>query len=158
MKLSKREDISAPVGGVYRALIDYPVYERAALRRDIAVTRLDDRAEFGPDMTWQITIGFRGRPHDVTLRVAEVTEGSRIRLAADSGGLMADVVIELLTVSQGRTRMVVGTDLRAVTMSSKLLLQSLKLAKGSLDKRFAKRVTDFARDIEAREARQTRRA
>jgi hypothetical protein len=40
---------------------------------------------------------------------------------------------------------------RASTLAARVILQSLKLAKGSLDRRFAKRVEAFAADLEARQ-------
>ena len=50
--------------------------------------------------------------------------------------------------------MQVGLDVRAATLASRLMLQSLRLAKATLDRRFARRVANFAADIEGRQQRQ----
>ncbi len=73
-------------------------------------------------------------------------------LTIDSGsdGLSALTEVELVALSQTRTRVLVGFDLRAKTFTARLLLQSLKLAKAKMTKRFQARVLDYAEDIEDR--------
>ena len=44
-------------------------------------------------------------------------------------------------------------ELRPQNLSARLLVQSLKLARGSLNRKFDKRMAGFARDIEQRFAR-----
>ncbi len=65
-----------------------------------------------------------------------------------SGGVRADFEIELMALSHNRTRIRAGLDLRPVTLAARLLIQSLKFAKSNLDRRFAERMVEFARDVE----------
>jgi len=67
-----------------------------------------------------------------------------------SDGLNASTEIELIALSQTRTRVLVSFDLRAKTLTARLLVQSLKLAKTKMTKRFNGRVLDFAEEIEDR--------
>ena len=67
-----------------------------------------------------------------------------------SDGLNAVTEVELIALSQSRTRVLVGFDLRAKTLTARILLQSLKLAKTKITKRFKARVLDYAEDIEDR--------
>ncbi|CAN0606010.1 unnamed protein product [Ectocarpus sp. 12 AP-2014] len=65
-----------------------------------------------------------------------------------SGGVVCMGVIDLVALSTSRTRMFASLDLRPTTLSSRLLIQSMRLAKGSLSKKFKARVADFASRIE----------
>jgi hypothetical protein len=66
------------------------------------------------------------------------------------------MTVDLVELSRARTRLQVGIEMKAVTMTSKLLLQSMKLAKASLDRKFAKRIGDFAQEIEQRHQKAAR--
>jgi hypothetical protein len=57
-------------------------------------------------------------------------------------------MVELVALSPKTTRVSVAVDITAKSLSARLLLQSLKLAKGNLNRRFARRVTEQVRSIE----------
>ncbi|MEO1026387.1 MAG: SRPBCC family protein, partial [Pseudomonadota bacterium] len=63
------------------------------------------------------------------------------------GGLECMGVVDLVALSKARTRMLVSLDLKPTTLSSRLMVQSLRLAKGSLNRRFKARVAQFASGI-----------
>ena len=63
-------------------------------------------------------------------------------------------VFDLIALSQSRTRVMVTITVKAKTLTSRLLVQSLKLAKTKLTKRFKARVLDYAEDIEDRYRRE----
>ena len=71
-----------------------------------------------------------------------------------SDGLDAITEVDLIALSQSRTRVMVSIDLKARTLTARLLLQSLKLAKTRLGKRFKGRVVDFCEDVEDRYRRE----
>ena len=56
--------------------------------------------------------------------------------------------MELLALSRNRTRLSVTIDLTPKSLSARLLLQSLKLAKNNLTRKFKLRVSEFAEVIE----------
>ena len=57
---------------------------------------------------------------------------------------------DLVAMSKTRTRMNFALDTRPKTVPARLMIQSLKLARHSMLKRFRKRIADFASDLEAR--------
>lgn len=148
MKFSTREDIEAPIDMVYAAASDFATFEAQMLRRGIEIAR--DGAETGTTagMRWRARFLWRKRPHDVEAELVEITQGQGYAIESKSGGVICMSVMDLVALSQTRTRMLVSLDLRPTTLSSRLLLQSLKLAKGNLDRRFKTRVTELARRIE----------
>jgi hypothetical protein len=152
MKFSKREDIEAPIQAVFEAVSDFHALERAALRRGIEVARLDDRADPAPGMAWAISAPIRGKRRDISLTLVEFAPGTGLAADAASGGITGHVTVDLVALSRSRTRMQFGLDLRASTLSARRLLQSMKLAKATLDRRFARRIADIAAEIERRHA------
>jgi hypothetical protein len=71
-------------------------------------------------------------------------------VCSTSDGLVVVTEIDLIALSQSRTRVIVSITVTAKTLTARLLLQSLKLAKTKLTKRFKARVLDYAGDIEDR--------
>jgi hypothetical protein len=90
----------------------------------------------------------RDRKAEATLTVLDQPQALTIDSASD--GLNPSTEIELLALSQTRTRVLVSFDLRAKTLTAHLLVQSLKLAKTKVTKRFNGRVLGFAEEIEDR--------
>jgi len=63
--------------------------------------------------------------------------------------------VDLVALSRARTRLSVGLDVTPRTLAGRLMIQSMKLAKGNLSKRFRLRVADYAMDVEERNKRTT---
>jgi hypothetical protein len=153
MKFSKRQDIEAPIDVVFAAVSDFPGFERAALRRGIEVQRRDELDLPGPGMAWQARAPIRGRWRDIAIRLTGYDPATGLTLDVDSNGVFGAMAVELVALSRARTRVQVGLELKPATLTARLLIQSLKLAKASLDRRFARRVSDFAAEIESRQQR-----
>ena len=94
--------------------------------------------------------GRRGRRRDVDIVLSEYDVPNRIVADSTSGGLKAKCIVDLVALSRKRTRMSLDMELEATTLSSRLLVQSLKLAKGKMSKRFHLRMAEYARELEER--------
>ena len=148
MKFSTREDIAAPIDRVYSAASDFAAFEAQMRRRGIEIARTDATAYATAGARWQARFFWRSRPHDVVAELIEITEGQGYAIESTSGGVICISVMDLVALSQNRTRMLVSLELRPTTLSSRLLLHSLKLAKSNLDRKFKTRVTELAKRIE----------
>lgn len=149
MKLSTREDIEAPIDFVFARVTDFDAFERRALRQGAHVTRQGD-GTVDVGTVWDINFNFRERERNVQATLTRLDAPHDIKVESISDGLTAQTDVEVVALSPGRTRLIVGFEMRARTLTARLLLQSLKLAKGKLTKRFKARVLDFAEDIEDR--------
>lgn len=149
MKFSSREDIEAPIDHVYKAVTDFGTFERQALRRGADVRRVDGSAAPQQGSAWDVAFSFRGKDRKLRAQLARLDDQG-LQLDTSSSGINGETVIELVPLSPKRTRLAVSIDLRAKSLSARLLLQSLKLAKASLTTRFKKRVAEFASDVEGR--------
>ena len=147
MKLSTREDIDAPLDTVYHAVTDFDGFERQLLRRGIDVTRDETQPLDVPGVRWNARFPWRGRQHDLEAELVEINESQGYAVESRTGGIVCMGVVDLVALSKSRTRLFVSLDLKPTTFSSRLFVQSLKLAKGSLRRRFKSRVSDFASGI-----------
>jgi len=149
MKFSTREDIEAPVDYVFAQVSDFAAFERRAMRQGADVTRRED-GPIAQGAIWDISFQFRGRDRRVLAELTQLDVPTLLSIDSASDGLNAVTEVELIALSQTRTRVLVSFDLRAKTLTARLLLQSLKLAKTKMTKRFNARVLDYAEDIEDR--------
>lgn len=148
MELTAREDIEAPQERVFAAMADFDLIERQAMRRGAEVTRVSEGP--GKGMAWKVSFRFRGRPREADITLTEYDAPDRMVFHSRSGGLETEFAMDVVALSPNRTRINVTSVLVPKTLSARLLVQSLKLAKGGLDKRFRKRMADLAEGLEAR--------
>ena len=101
----------------------------------------------GPGMAWVIDFKFRGRARKLSCSVTEVQAPERLCLFNESDGLTGDVVISVLTLAPNRSRLLVSVEMKPKNFSARLLLQSMRFAKGSLDRKFKFWLCDWAAKI-----------
>ena len=150
MKFSTREDISAPIDQVFQALCDFEAFERLAMRRGAELRRTDTMTRPGVGMQWHVTYSMRGRERTFDLELTGFDAPNQMIFDAKSSGIDARFTVDLLALSQSRTRMAVALEMSPLNLPARLLVQSLKLAKSTLSKRFKDRVADYARGLEDR--------
>ncbi len=150
MKFSTRQDIEAPIEFVFDRTADFDAIERQALPRGIEVSRADTLSGVECGTQWNVVFPFRGKSRKVKGELAEFDCPNNYLIQSVSGGVEADFRVVFLPLSRNRTRVIVGLQLSPKTLSARLLVQSLKLAKKSLDLRFSTRIAQFASDVQNR--------
>ncbi|PUB10666.1 SRPBCC family protein [Yoonia sediminilitoris] len=147
MKFSTREDVEAPIDYVYQQVSDFAGFERRALRHGVNISA-HQGGQIDVGSSWDIAFPFRGRERRMQAKIATIDPPSGYRVDTESDGMTVVTTVDLVALSRGRTRLLVAMDLRARSLTARLLLQSMKLAKTKLTKRFKVRVLEFAEDIE----------
>ncbi len=150
MELSTREDIDAPQAWVWDRITDHQSFEKIALRRGADVQRNDRATGFVTGAAWTLSFRFRGRDRLVEARLADVAPPDSWTANLSSAGIDGVVQVELVEMSRSRTRLIVKADMSARTLSARLMLQSFKLARAGMLRRFRERVAGFAADLEER--------
>ncbi|WP_299613096.1 SRPBCC family protein [uncultured Tateyamaria sp.] len=150
MKFSAREDVAAPIDKVFAALNDFEGFERQAMRRGAEVQRVDPLTQAGVGMRWKIYFKMRGRRRELDLELSRYDAPNEMVFDVASPGMTGTFTVELLALSRSRTRMALALHIAPLTLSTRLFVQSLKLAKSSLTKRFKLRVADYAKTLEDR--------
>ncbi|SFJ85455.1 SRPBCC family protein [Celeribacter neptunius] len=143
MKFSTRKDIEAPADFVFARITDFEGLERQAMRRGIEVTRKSQNQPRDKGAGWALKVPFRGKLRDLEAEIAEFDAPNAVAAAAVSGGLNMELTAELVPLSPQRTRVTFAYDVRPKTLSARILVQSVKFAKATLQKRFEKRIGMF---------------
>ncbi len=150
MKFSTKQDIETPAAYLYAALIDFDGWERAAMRRGADVARTDKMRQVGAGMSWHVAFQFRGRQRKMDLRLLNMIPNSKLEFAALSAAIDATTKIEIVEMSAKRARLHVTANITPLTLTAKLFIQSLRLARARADRKFAQRVQTIVTEIEAR--------
>ena len=150
MKFSTKEDIEAPIDAVFDMLCEFDQFERAAMRRGAEVQRVDNLSSPATGMKWQAAFDMRGKRRNIEIDMAKFERPTEMKLATSSPGLTGDMIFELLALSRSRTRLIVTLEVKPQNLSARLLVQSLKLAKTSLTKKYKQRVGEYAKGMEER--------
>lgn len=154
MKLSTRYDVEAPIDQVFAELGNIDQWERGAMRRGADVTRTDGLTKAGPGiaegMTWAAKFRYRNKDRSAVVRIDRVTAPTKLDLTAISPPVDVALAIDLMELSLRRTRLTLTLELRPKTLTSKIYVQSLRLAKGRVDKSFQTRVSQVVLDLEDR--------
>ncbi|MFP7571931.1 SRPBCC family protein [Marivita sp. S2033] len=153
MQVTAIEDVAAPIDHVFAELIAFDVLERQALRRGIEVRRKFRGAMPETGEGWVAKFRFRGKEREADIQLAAFEPLNFLRFSGASGGLETDTQIELVPLSPGRTRVNVAFKMMPKSLSSRLLVQSLKLARSSINRKLKKRMTHYAREIELKATR-----
>lgn len=148
MIFSTREDIEAPIDFVFAQVSDFAGLERSILRRGGEVQRTVDRTPPAVGMAWSGAFDYRGKTRQMALELVAYEPPSSMRFDATSASLDSDLVLDLVALSRGRTRLALSAELKPRNLSARLMVQSLKLARTNVTRRFEMRVAAFARDME----------
>jgi uncharacterized protein YndB with AHSA1/START domain len=151
MKLSLRRDIDAPAGRIFAALATPDALERMARERGAELRRLDDGAAGPSGARWSVRVEINGRVRRGTARIAAYEPGRRVAVAAEFDDLAALADVALTPLAAERTRLDGALGLRSRSMTGRILLHSLKLAKGSIARRLDSRLGTLAGRLERQE-------
>jgi uncharacterized protein YndB with AHSA1/START domain len=153
MQVTATEDVAAPIDHVFAELTAFDALERQALRRGIDVRRNFRTAMPNIGEGWEAQFRFRGKERSAKIELEQYVAPQVLQFSGKSGGLKTNTHIELVPLSPNRTRVNLVFKMAPKTLSARLLVQSFKLARSSINKRFKKRMSQYARDIESKVAK-----
>jgi len=153
MEFTAREDVEAPIAYVFAQVTDFAAFERQALRRGAEVRRRDGMARHGIGSAWDIAFKFRGKDRQLRAEITGFDLPNSYRVSLTSAGLEGGLTVDLVSLSRERTRMTVTVAVEARSIGARLLLQSLRLARGNMNRRLAARVADYAVQVQDRYVR-----
>ena len=150
MRFNIQQDIDAPIDFVFSEMTDFRSLERAAMRRGADVQRVDTLEQKGTGMAWDARFTMRGKDREVQIEISEFQKPSRIVVVSRSPNMGGNMVVELISLSPSRTRVLTQVVLDPKNLSSKLLVQSMKLARKNHNRRLNDRKMSYAEEIEDR--------
>jgi carbon monoxide dehydrogenase subunit G len=150
MKLNAKEDVEAPIDFVRSFLTDFDTWERAAMRRGAQVERLDNLRAPGPGMAWRAAFDYRAKRRVIDIKVLSLDAETGLAFEGTAKPAEGTLLLELTEMGARRTRLNVVMEVKPRTLAARLVLQSLKLAKAKVLRRFSQRLKLVAADIEDR--------
>lgn len=150
MRFATKQDIEAPIAEVFRIMTDFESWERAAMRRGADVSRTDKLRVTAPGMSWLARFSYRSKPRDVQVQLTSMETPIQLGFSGESQAIGGVATIELMEMSAKRTRMHLVMELTPRSLTARLFLQSLRLARARVDRKFDQRVAQLAADIETR--------
>jgi hypothetical protein len=156
MRLTSKCDIEVPQAFAYQCLTDFAAWERAALRRGAEVERPSGAPLHGKGAAWRLRFAFRGKVRSGVVVLAGLAPSRVAEFTIDSPSLDGTSVIELQMLSPSRTRMKVALEVRPKTLAARLFINTLRLAKGTVTRRFDLRVGQVGAEIAERFRRSQR--
>jgi uncharacterized protein YndB with AHSA1/START domain len=157
MKLTTRQDIEAPLDFVFAQLTDFEQFERMAMRRGAEVERTDRLIAAGPGMGWRLKFHFRGKPRKVHLRFTDAEPGQFLLFAVDGEMIDGTGRGEMMSLSARRTRLTITVEIHPKTLAARLMVQSMRLARGRVQRKFDNAAAKLTALIEDRWAAAARR-
>ncbi|MDJ0858709.1 MAG: SRPBCC family protein [Dinoroseobacter sp.] len=149
MQLNTTEILTGHIEDVFDALSDFARAERAAMSRGISVERLDALGAPGEGVKWRIGFFARGRDREAEMEVTKFTRPTALRYEGHVGGLFFETNVACRVADSNATEVTVAIKLRAKSMSARVLLQSLKIARRRVQQRFRKSIRNILREVEA---------
>lgn len=144
MRLSTRQDIETPIDFVYAQLVDFDQFERMAMRRGAEVERAGGGPGDGPGLSWRVRFVFRGKARNVIITFAEAVPGQALGFTFAGDAFEGTLRLDLLALSPRRTRVTVVTEVKPRNFAARLVLQSARLARARIERRFSAAVAKFA--------------
>lgn len=149
MKLITSEEIAAPLEDVWAVLADLDGLEREAVSKGVTLQRLGRPGA----PSWAVEFTFRDRLRQAEVRQIRVLAPELMQFDMTGKSAEAEVRLELLPLSPAQCRLTVTTQLRARSLAARVFVQSLKLARGTLTRRYQARIRRLAVALGERAAR-----
>lgn len=108
----------------------------------------DTLAEKATGMTWNVSGDLRGKRRKVRIELTEYRPDNLLKFFVKSSGIEAFATMESMALTRKQSRIKVTTVLKPKTISARLILQSAKLAKNSMNRKFNHRFWTYANYIE----------
>ncbi|WP_376874628.1 SRPBCC family protein [Albirhodobacter sp. R86504] len=153
MQFSSQQDILAPIERAFDILSDFNQIETIARGRKIDVKRLDNLTQAGVGLSWDISFKMRGKRRELIVDLVEFTRPDTLAFSGVSSSFEIEANVVLTEVTPMKTRMKIVTSIAPRSLGARLMIQSAKLGKTSLNKKYDKRIKAFADAITAFAAR-----
>lgn len=140
MKFSTRVNADITADQLFARVTDFGRLERILIRNNVRVSRIDPADEPGSGMAWKLAFDWRGKSHKLRLDVRRFDRPDVMLIEGISDIFDLTITATVFGLTQNRSRLIFETEIRPRNMRARVLLQTARLAKGRLDKRFEKRI------------------
>lgn len=129
MKFRVADDIEAPVDWVWGGFTDFAAIEADIRSRDADLLRVGDWRDAGLGVAWRGSVPVRGKVRPIEAKITAFVPNERMVIDSVIGGMACQYELTFQPLSDHVTRASVALELKASTLSARLLLQTLKIAR-----------------------------
>jgi hypothetical protein len=149
LKFRVSDDVEAPIDWVWEGFTDFAAIEADIRARDAELSRVGDWKEAALGVAWRGSVPVRGKVRTIEARIAGfIARGATSGRKPDRRHeLHYEVVFAPLSAEV--TRVSVTLELKASTLSARLLLQTLKIARRKVIQRLEGAVVRQGQAVEA---------
>ena len=147
MKFSTRQDTDLPSDELFHVISDFERIERLLVRRGALVSRIDPAKAPGAGMGWEIAFDWRGKQRDLRLDVIRFDRPEIVSIEGHSEQFNIMIDMRVIALTRSKARLQFELDLRPRSMKARLLLQTAKLGKAQLDRKFALGIAGVLADL-----------
>lgn len=156
MKFKVSEDVDAPQAMVWARFTDFSGFENDARGRGATLTRLGNWTETAQGVEWRGEVTVRGKSRPITAKVTQLVPQEMCIVESRIGGMNCHHEMSFIALSGAVTRVGLVLDLSADTLTARLLLQTMKLARGRVLQRLQGILARQGNVVEAEWRRQNR--
>lgn len=135
MKFKVSEDVDAPQAMVWQGFTDFSGLETDARNRGATLVRVGNWTETNQNVEWRGEVTVRGKSRPIAAKVTQFSPQERCVIESRVGGMKCYQEMIFVPLSPEITRVALTLELSADTLTARLLLQTLKLARGRVMQR-----------------------
>jgi hypothetical protein len=135
MKFKLSEDVDAPLPLVWDRFTDFHGFEEDARGRGVEVSRVGNWSKTVEGVEWRGAVTIRGKRRAISSKVARMQENELCVLESRIGGMDCLYEMSFVELAPEVTRVSLVLNLSADTLTARLILQTLKLARGRVMQR-----------------------
>lgn len=148
MRFGTRETIEAPAEFVFKQATAFYKFVALAREKGATVRREDPNPEAGTGLRWHIQYPLRGTMRGVVLELARKDPPQALVFDIVSPAIGGSFEVTFVATGPDSTEIEARLAVTPKTAKANIVVQSLRLTKGRLDKQFAGTVERQARKVE----------
>lgn len=149
MKFKVSEDVDAPRPMVWARLTDFTGMEQDARGRGATIVRVGNWAQTAEGVEWRGEVTVRGKTRPLSAKVTRFVPDEICLIESRIGGMSCVYEIGFVALTPEITRVAVTLDLSAQTLTARLILQTMKLARGRVMQRLQGTIARQGNAVEA---------
>lgn len=140
MKLHVQHTADAGIEDCYQALSDFDSFLKSGKQGQLQLTRLDAPASICEESRWEGQMDLHGLCKPVAMEVESLSPPEGYVLVGQTDGIKARILVALKPATPEQTSIDIELDLRASSLTGKLLLKSLQVMQARVEERLAGRL------------------
>src|SRR5690606_21755457 len=137
------QDMDLAAEDLFRAVSNFKAIERLLVRRGVDLRRQDRLAGTAVGMRLQLGFDWRAHHREMVLELTQFDPPEALTLEGSSDQFNLSIRMTVVALTRTKSRLLFETEAQPRGMKARILLQTAKLGKSQLDRKFARHVGDL---------------